>query len=517
MQIPLHIKTTLLASAVILFVMAMTLLFFGAKVLERLQNEQKNFAEAQAESLAEKITDILPLSDYEQVAKLVEIFEKARTGKGDENSIRIWENQGVGFIRRIGTENDRAIVEIPPEALTALQRGQEAKIEDTRSDQTIYRVFVPIILRNRVIGAVEFTERLDSFSALAGRYLIIGIWLAFAFIALSALAIYILTRFFVYRPLSRITAAMNRAKAGELKTRAAISGRDEFGMLGTELNRMLAEIEEFTKEREKQNEILAERVRDATSEVETRNKQLERANAEIWETTSRLSELEKLAAAGQTAAQFAHEVGTPLNLISGHVQLLRLQTNGDEAAEKRLDIIGSQIERIEGIVRSMLDKTRFGEVELQPLELNEILKSVLEIVKPKLQAENIRFTLDLSESLPKIKGHGERLQQVFINLINNATDAMPDGGELVITTGTAEQNEEEVFAEISDTGAGMDAETRKRIFEPLFTTKQRGRGTGLGLVVVRQILLEHKARITVESEPGQGTSFLICFPKAESM
>ena len=178
----------------------------------------------------------------------------------------------------------------------------------------------------------------------------------------------------------------------------------------------------------------------------------------------------------------------------------------------RLDIIGAQIERIEGIVRSMLDRTRFGEVKLAPLDVNEILRGVAEIIAPNLEAENVRLALSLSENLPKIDGSGERLQQVFLNLVNNATDAMPAGGKLKIKTSEGENKT--VVVEISDSGAGMDEETKKRIFEPLFTTKQRGRGTGLGLVVVRRILLEHRARIEVESEKGKGSCFRLHFPAA---
>jgi signal transduction histidine kinase len=113
--------------------------------------------------------------------------------------------------------------------------------------------------------------------------------------------------------------------------------------------------------------------------------------------------------------------------------------------------------------------------------------------------------------MPNIEGNADRLQQVFLNLINNAADAMPNGGEISFTTRNEEKH---VVVEVSDTGIGMDEATKKRIFEPLFTTKQRGRGTGLGLVVVRQILVEHKAQITVESEKGKGTCFRLQFPVA---
>jgi two-component system, NtrC family, sensor kinase len=511
MLLPLHIKTALFASVLILLVMAATLVLFGSQVTQRLQAEQKHFAEAQAESLAAKIADVIPSGDYNQAARLVGIFNEARIGKDERDEIRVWEISGESFVQRIASVDGSPPKEIAAETKNALLSGQKTIIEESDANILIYRVFAPVISQNRAVGAVEVVEQLDTFPLLARRYLKNVTWLAAALVAVSALVIYALIRFFVYRPLSRVRSAIRRAKTGELTARAAILSRDEFGELGTELNRMLAEIEEFTRERERQNEILEEKVKTATAELKRRNEQLEHANLEIWQAARRLSELERLAAAGQTAAQFAHEVGTPLNLISGHVQLLRLGEGG-ETEKMRLDIIGAQIERIEGIVRSMLDRTRFGEVKLAPLDVNEILRGVAEIIAPNLEAENVRLALSLSENLPKIDGSGERLQQVFLNLVNNATDAMPAGGKLKIKTSEGENKT--VVVEISDSGAGMDEETKKRIFEPLFTTKQRGRGTGLGLVVVRRILLEHRARIEVESEKGKGSCFRLHFPAA---
>jgi signal transduction histidine kinase len=509
MRIPLHVKTTILASIVIISVMAITVAFFTTKIVDRLQKEQRDFAEAQAESLTEKVADSLPGNDYDRVRRLVAVFDQARVRKDEEDEIRIWELNGTDFYKRVETAKKESITELPVSGKSALIAGKEVKIEEVISSQRVYRVFVPIVFDKTVVGAVEFAEQLDTFSSLAQRYLLTGIWLAFTFIIATAFVIYFLTRYFIYQPLNKISSAMSHAKAGELTARTEISGKDEFGILGSELNRMLAEIEEFSTEREKRNELLAERVKDATSELKTRNEQLEYANIEIWQATNRLFQFEKLAAAGQTAAQFAHEVGTPLNLISGHIQLLQKQIAGDAPLEKRLDIIGSQIERIEGIVRSMLDKTRFGEVVQAPLDVNAVLREVSEIIFPKLESEKIKMTLQLIENLPPIKGNTERLQQVFLNLINNANDAMADGGELKIATKSEENS---VIVEISDTGLGIDEETKAHIFEPLFTTKTRGRGTGLGLVIVRQILSEHHAQIGVESEKNVGTSFRIRFP-----
>jgi signal transduction histidine kinase len=257
-------------------------------------------------------------------------------------------------------------------------------------------------------------------------------------------------------------------------------------------------------------------VQEATVELEQRNEQLEDTNRELWRTTRRLTELERLAAAGQTAAQFAHEVGTPLNLISGHVQLLRARLTQDEGAESRLQTIGMQIERIERIVRSMLDRTRPQAIELVPLDLNALLERIFDTTAPALDARGVRLSKQLSEELPLIAGETDRLQQVFINLINNALDAMPAEGELMVRTHVESGAEglERVAVEFADTGGGMAEEVRARIFDSHYTTKERGHGTGLGLVVVRQVMNDHHGGIEVESEVGHGTRFHLWFPVA---
>jgi signal transduction histidine kinase len=343
-------------------------------------------------------------------------------------------------------------------------------------------------------------------------------WLAPLAVALITTGLFILFRHFVYRPVERMLGSMERAGAGDLSAEAPSVAEDEIGRLARGFNRMLARLREMTAERDAQNQLLERRVREATAALEERNVQLEETNLELYQTARRLTELERLAAAGQTAAQLAHEVGTPLNLISGHVQLLLASHSHDpEAERKRLQTISTQIERIERIVRQMLDRTRPEAAEMSPLDLNQLLRRIFDATAPTLDASDVRLTHALARDLPAVVGDSDRLQQVFINLVNNALDAMPDGGELKVTTRFM-HNEGDgaraVFVEFEDTGTGMTEDVRAHIFDPLYTTKARGRGTGLGLVVVRQALAEHGGRIEVESEAGAGSRFLLTFPAA---
>ena len=277
---------------------------------------------------------------------------------------------------------------------------------------------------------------------------------------------------------------------------------------------MIERVSDMTSQREAQQLVLRDRVHEATLELEKRNQQLQQTNLELWRTTKRMNELGRLAAAGQTAAQFAHEVGTPLNLISGHVQLLRSDLERDpHDAESRIRTISAQIERIERIVRRMLDKTRF-ETELSPLDLNSLLHRLCDAMSPAFDRRDIRVVESLAETLPLIAGSSDRLQQLFLNLINNSLDAMPNGGEVYISTSIEQAKPgrtEQVVVDFADTGSGMTAEVLSHIFDPLYTTKERGHGTGLGLVIVSQIVAEHGGVIDVGSELGQGTRFRLSF------
>jgi two-component system NtrC family sensor kinase len=202
-------------------------------------------------------------------------------------------------------------------------------------------------------------------------------------------------------------------------------------------------------------------------------------------------------------------------LISGHVQLLEVDlARSPRDGQARLKIIGEQIERIERIVRSMLDRTRF-ETELAPVNLNQVLQHLLDAAAPAFDKRKVKLVENLDPSLPMIGGASDRLQQLFLNLLNNSLDAMPRGGELTVSTQVAVDQSGlplEVIVEFADDGLGMVPETLAHIFDPLYTTKAPGQGTGLGLVIVSQIVREHGGDVEVQSNAGEGTKFRLTFP-----
>ena len=513
-SLKLHLKTALLASAVALVLLVISFLVISANIASEIQAEQKALAKLEAENLAENLSLLPEPPTADDLRQLTDLVSGSRPNLV---TVRVWKLENIEFVEEAASADSLPSENIPAATQTALISGTASQIvkfqRETKADGSLFRIFAPIVLKNKVAGAVEVVEKLDTVSTIALRYVTNLIWIALATIFLMTAAFYLLFQNLVYQPLENLLTAMRTAQTGNLSAGIVANiKRDELGQLSENFNSMMSQIREMSAEREQRNEILQEKVSEATAELTQKNEQLETANLELFRTARKMTEMERLAAAGQTAAQFAHEVGTPLNLISGHVQLLQTSVEKDSKAAGRLATISTQIERIEQIVREMLDRTRFGTSEHLPLNLNELLQKIFDAIEPTLEENRIELTTQLAADLPPIAGDANRLQQVFLNLVNNALDAMPAGGKLSIATA---REAKKVVVEFTDNGIGMSEETRAKIFQPLFTTKERGRGTGLGLVVVKQILQEHEAEIRVESEPEKGTRFYLTFNTGE--
>jgi two-component system NtrC family sensor kinase len=231
------------------------------------------------------------------------------------------------------------------------------------------------------------------------------------------------------------------------------------------------------------------------------------------ELESQLSQADKLSSIGLLAAGVAHEVNTPLAVISSYAQMLSKQLQGDPAKGALMEKITRQTFRASEIVNNLLNFSRTSGTEFKDVDVNGIILDTLALLEHQFKTAKIRVQDELSDHLPRITGNPGRLQQVFLNLFLNARDAMPEGGTLRIMT----SNGEGVSVMVSDTGSGIAQEHIRRIYDPLFTTKTspaegQGRGTGLGLSVTYGIIQEHAGKIRVESRPGEGTTFYVDFP-----
>jgi two-component system NtrC family sensor kinase len=529
----LHTRTTILTSAVLVAVFAI-MAYFSDLAITRLSGQQER---QDAQLLATRVADTVELH-----IKRLKRREERRTGKKrtfqefELTTIPDWDEVREAIEETIikdkpqlaevrvfarSTGNDwveKVTLPVEADPLSAGQIQEVVKNSD-KADVIVQQtgdrrqvaaraaIHVPESGGPMQIGAVSVLLNFDQqqSSAAALRRLIWPLMLL-AIITITLMT-YFLFRHIVYKPIDSLLLAMSKAEAGNLAAEVPPQAADEIGLLTSRFNRMLGRIRQMTDQLNLEQRALEDRVKDATAEIAERKEQLEEANLQLFEMQRQLTQLERLAAAGQLAAQFAHEVGTPLNLISGHVQLLRARAS-DERTIKRLDIIAGQIERITNIVRSMLASTRRPQPQIERVDLNALITRILDATQPTLVARNVELMTNMSEDLPPVAADPDQLQQVFINLINNSLDAMPEGGQLQVRTARDGLDD---LIELTDSGEGIKDEQLDLIFEPMFTTKPGG-GTGLGLTVVKQIINEHNGSVDVESEPGRRTTFRIRLP-----
>jgi signal transduction histidine kinase len=237
-----------------------------------------------------------------------------------------------------------------------------------------------------------------------------------------------------------------------------------------------------------------------------------RARKRLFAMQRDLSHAERLALSGRIVAEVAHEVGTPLHSIMGHLELLRedLPAAGVSGTiEWRLRVIEGQLSRVREIIDRLLDLTRRSPQPAVPVDVNALVQETIELVRPALAAAQLDLKVQADPAAPRLFGQRSELQQVLLNLLTNALDATPAGG--VIEVATRAQGAE-VELEVADTGCGIPAVEVKRIFDPFVTTKEPDRGTGLGLFICAQIVHDHGGRIDVVSEPGHGSLFRVTLP-----
>jgi signal transduction histidine kinase len=226
-----------------------------------------------------------------------------------------------------------------------------------------------------------------------------------------------------------------------------------------------------------------------------------------------LAQSEKLSSIGLLAAGVAHEVNTPLAVISSYTQMLAKQLRGDERLTNLLEKITQQTFRASEITNGLLNFSRTNVAEFRELDVNQLLRETLLLLEHQLKKARVDVELQLEAELPLIRGNQGKLQQVFLNLFLNAKDSMPEGGTLRVET----VSNGIVTIKVTDTGCGISSEHLQRIYDPFFTTKTspregERRGTGLGLSVSYGIIQEHSGKIRVKSEPGRGTMFQLEFP-----
>jgi signal transduction histidine kinase len=377
-----------------------------------------------------------------------------------------------------------------PAAYEAFVRQQFPPVFEAALDATTPIRSVLEVERGRVLDEIELlnASTLSLLGSLA-RLVILGLLVG---VLLAAL----LTRH-ITGPLDALAEAMNRVRSGDLDVRLDPRGRrDEVGQMVAAFNQMVAELAESRRRLETYQEGLEQMVAERT-------RQLERTRAQLVQS-------EKLAALGELVAGVAHELNNPLTSVIGYAQLLESGELGPEEAQRAVGIVLQEADRARRIVQNLLTFARRRTHERNPVDINAAIEQTVALRRYELERSGVEFVLQLAPDLPKIYGDLFQLQQVFLNVINNAAQAMPEGrGRLEIRT---THRDGRVVIEIADTGTGIPPEYLHRIFDPFFTTKDVGQGTGLGLSISYGIVRDHGGEIYAENRPEGGARFTIELP-----
>lgn len=370
-----------------------------------------------------------------------------------------------------------------------------------------WEIMAPVSLEGSVAGAIAAKFSLDHADALVARTRNWALALTAASVVVMGLLMTVGVHVVVNRPIQRFMEAIRTVRRGDQSAVVRIDTADEFGLLARHFNEMMARLWTF-------NEELQARVTEATKELEARYREVERLQEALFRMQRNLGHAERLALAGQIMAEVAHEVGTPLHSVAGHVELLRQDLPPDVLhgpVTRRLAIIESQLARVTEIITQLLDLTRRDHGELVAVDLNRLVRDTADLVRPGLAAASLTIEVDPAPAIPPVRGHPSQFQQVVLNLLTNAMDATAPGGRIRVATRSI-ADDTQVEVEVTDSGRGIPAAQLKQIFEPFFSTKESGRGTGLGLFISGEIVREHKGRIDVTSEEGRGSTFRVRLP-----
>lgn len=365
-------------------------------------------------------------------------------------------------------------------------------------------ILVPLDLDEASIGAVSTRFSLEHADRLRFRITLWGLVFTGIAVLLMGYLMAAAVSYTVNRPIASFMSAIRKIRDGSEEARVEVESADEFAVLADHFNQMIERINRF-------NDELDEKISTATRELDEKYQEVQRLNATLYTTQHRLNQAERLALVGQVVAQVAHEVGTPLHSLAGHLELLRgeLPPAVAQQAARRLEVIESQIARLAGVIRQLLDLARRERPPFASVEVGTLLQASADLISPGLTAAGTELRLDIEPGLPAIRGNQDQLMQVVLNLLTNATEATMTGDAIEVA---ARRRAEYIEISVRDSGAGIPPELQGEIFEPFVSSKPPGQGTGLGLYIANQIVRDHDGYIEVQSQPDHGSIFKVVLP-----
>ena len=348
-----------------------------------------------------------------------------------------------------------------------------------------------------VVGVINFSRANAEILSRAKQLLVTStVWLLLIILLVLAASY----RWLIGRPLGIIIRTIDEFQTGQYVKRIPITRRDEWGHLSEHFNSMAQEIEKVLARNQELTRSLEDRVQEATRRVVQLQKQV--------------NQLQQLAALGYLTATLAHDLGTPLHSIAGMASLLLEREGWPPDVARKLELIVQQTQRLNTVIQNVRRATRPPEPHFEAVRIPELLNETIPLVDPLIQKAGIELHVHFDEKIPQILADRHRVQTALFNLIQNALEAMPEGGRITVSA-KAEMERREVSITVQDTGKGIPPELMERICEPFFSTHQEEGLRGLGLAIVQDIVKMHGGRISIDSHPGEGTKIVLTFPATE--
>jgi len=330
-----------------------------------------------------------------------------------------------------------------------------------------------------------------------------SLYLSLTTILLVIIGITIMANNLIGKPISELLKATRQITAGDLSVKVNYNSKSELGELAQTFNLMTTALKESKEKIEEYNKTLEEKVEQRTQELKNSQK--------------KLIQTSKMAAVGQLAGGVAHEINNPVGIILGFSQSIMKKIKKDDSLYLPLKSIEREAIRCRKLISNLLSFSRTEKVSKEIINVNEIIEEPLSLIETQAKTTNVEIVKNYDRNLPEIKANKSQIEQVVMNLANNALYEMPDGGKLEISTTLAKEKNGKEFVkiEIGDTGKGVPEEIINKIFEPFFTTKDVGKGTGLGLSLCYEIIKNHDGTIQVGNKPEGGAVFTIKLPVNE--
>ena len=385
--------------------------------------------------------------------------------------------------------------------------------EGDRGRQAVWEVRVPIDPAGPRHGELTISVTREPIERIVRTEQISSILITGGAVLLLMIITAVIVERVVARPVSDLEVAMRRVEGGALDARVEARRHDEIGTLQTGFNAMLSRLAEADGEIRAFNRRLADEVQAATTDLARKNNALGQLNRLLFEARRELGDKERLAALGQLAAQLAHEIGTPLGSVSGHLQLAISNRELPSTIKERLQVATRELERVSKIVRDYLDSTRRVSPERVRVEVERVVDEALGIVQGDERRAQVKVARALEPGVELYTDPG-LLRQILLNLLTNAADAVLQNGQPGTVTVESHSKDGLLELAVRDDGVGIAADDVARIFEPFYTTKGRGKGTGLGLAICRELAHALGGRISVESVPGRGSTFTVVLPRS---